>query len=368
MAVRKFILTGAFIGLAGVMLSFFGNPPNSGICVSCFMENIAGSLGLHNNIRMQYLRPEIIGFVLGSFLISIYRKEFKSTSNGTPLLRFFVGVLLIIGCSVFMGCPIKMILRISAGDITAVIGLVGLATGVYIGIKFIEGGFGLGKSVQLPLANAFLIPALMFLFLIFLLFEPSFIYSSSKGAGAQHAPIYLSLSAGLLAGALAQKTGFCITGGVARLFFWGPKEVRGCPKSTGLLMGIISFFLIALFASILTGQFLLGWYGQPSSNENYGWSFLGMLLAGFGSVLIKGCPFRQLILAGQGDSDAGAAFLGMLTGAALVQNWGLGGNAVGTPYEGKVAVLLGICLLFIIGLIYRNREISIAPEFQSNLD
>jgi hypothetical protein len=55
-AVRKFILTGAFVGLAGVMLSFFGNPPNSGICVSCFMENIAGSLGLHNNIRMQYLR------------------------------------------------------------------------------------------------------------------------------------------------------------------------------------------------------------------------------------------------------------------------------------------------------------------------
>jgi YedE family putative selenium metabolism protein len=367
-AVHKFILTGAFIGLAGVMLSFFGNPPNSGICVSCFMENIAGSLGLHNNIRMQYLRPEIIGFVLGSFLISVHRKEFKATSNGSPLLRFFVGILLIIGCSVFMGCPIKMIFRISAGDITALFGFFGLAAGVYIGIKFIEGGFRLGNSTQSPVANAFLIPALMFLLLIILLWEPSFISLSNKGAGAQHAPIYISLLAGLIAGALAQRTGFCVTGGIARLFLWGPKEVKGCPKSTGLLMGLISFFLIALFASILTGQFLLGWHGQPSSNESYGWSFLGMLMVGFGSVLIKGCPFRQVILAGQGDSDAGAAFLGMLTGAALVQNWGLGGNAVGTPYEGKVAVLLGICLLFIIGLIYRNREISIAPEFQAGLD
>ncbi len=364
----RFILTGAFIGLAGVMLSFFGNPPNTGFCVSCFMENIAGSLGLHGNVRMQYIRPEIIGFVLGSFLISIYRKEFKSTSNGTPLLRFFVGILLIIGCSVFMGCPIKMILRISAGDLTAVIGLVGLATGVYIGIKFIEGGFGLGKPVQLPLANAFLMPALMFLFLIFLLLEPSFIYSSSKGAGAQHAPIYLSLSAGLIAGALAQRTGFCITGGIARLFLWGPKEVKGCPKSTGLLAGIMSFFLIALFASLLTGQFSLGWHSQPSSNESYGWNFLGMLMVGFGSVLIKGCPFRQLILAGQGDSDAGAAVLGMIAGAALVQDWGLGGNPAGTPYEGQVAVLSGICILFIIGMISRRREITIAPEFQAGLD
>ncbi|MDP3113098.1 MAG: YedE-related selenium metabolism membrane protein, partial [Thermodesulfovibrionales bacterium] len=73
----KFILTGAFIGLAGVILSFLGNPPNTGFCVSCFMENIAGSLGLHGNIRMQYIRPEIIGFVLGSFFISMYKKEFS---------------------------------------------------------------------------------------------------------------------------------------------------------------------------------------------------------------------------------------------------------------------------------------------------
>jgi YedE family putative selenium metabolism protein len=366
--VRKFILTGAFIGLAGVMLSFLGNPPNTGICVSCFMENIAGSLGLHDNIRMQYMRPEIIGFILGSFFISFYRKEFKATSNGSPLLRFFVGVLLIIGCSVFAGCPIKMILRISAGDLTALIGLCGLAAGVYIGIKFIEGGFSIGRSIQLPAANAFLIPASMFLFLIFLLMGPSFISLSNKGAGAEHAPLYISLSVGLVAGALAQRTGFCITGGIARLFLWGPKEVKGCPKSTGLLAGIISFLSVALFASLLTGQFSLGWHGQPSSNESYGWSFLGMFMVGFGSVLIKGCPFRQLILAGQGDIDASAAVIGMLVGAAIVQSWGLGGNAAGTPYEGQIAVLFGICLLLIIGLIYRKREFTIAPEFQEGLD
>jgi cell division protein FtsX len=65
-----FIVTGAVMGIAGVLLSYWGNPANTGFCVSCFLENIAGSIGLHGNIRMQYVRPEIIGFVLGSFVMA----------------------------------------------------------------------------------------------------------------------------------------------------------------------------------------------------------------------------------------------------------------------------------------------------------
>lgn len=362
------IITGGVIGLLGVVLSYYGNPANTGFCVSCFMENIAGSIGLHSNIRMQFIRPEIIGFVLGSFLFSVYKKDFKSISYGSPLLRFFVGILLIVGCSIFIGCPVKMVFRLSAGDLTAMAGLAGLVAGVYIGLKFLEGGFRIGRATQSPTANGYLVPGLMFLLLMFLIIEPPFISLSTKGAGAQYAPIYLSLAAGLIVGALAQKSGFCITGGIARIFLWGPREVIGCPKSTALLSGIASFFVIALISSLLTGQFSLGWHGQPSSNESYGWAFLGMLMVGFGSILIKGCPLRQLISAGQGDSDAGAAVLGMLTGAALVQNWGLGGDAAGTPYEGKMAVVIGLGILFVIGILYRERGSGIAPEYQTGLE
>ena len=363
-----FILTGAIIGITGVMLSFWGNPANTGFCVSCFMENIAGSIGLHGNTRMQYLRPEILGFVIGSFIMSLYKKEFRATGGSSPLLRYFVGILLIIGCAVFMGCPIKMVFRIAAGDLTAWIGAGGLAAGVYIGLKFLERGFSLGRQNEMPAANALLIPLVMAFFLGALLLKPGFISLSTKGAGAQYAPLYLSLLAGLGIGALAQSTGFCITGGISRLLMWGPREFTYCPKTTGLALGMGSFFLFALVASILTGQFSLSWYGQPSSNDSHLWNFFGMLLVGFGSVLIKGCPFRQLIASGQGDTDAGASVLGMLTGAALVQNWGLGGNAAGTPYEGKVAVLIGLCALFLIGLLYRRRGETFAPEFQSGLD
>jgi uncharacterized protein len=363
-----FVVTGAVMGVSGVILSLLGNPSNTGFCVSCFMENIAGSLGLHGNVRMQYVRPEIIGFVLGAFVMSLRRREFKALGGSSPLLRFIVGALLIIGCSVFIGCPIKMVFRLAAGDLTALVGVGGLVAGVYVGMQFLEHGFSLGQAVASPAANALLMPAVMVLLLAALIVRPDFIAISTKGSGAQYAPLALSLLAGLGIGALAQRTGFCITGGISRLFLWGPREFTFCPKTTGLAIGMGSLFSFALAASLLTGQFSLGLHGQPSSNESHLWNFFAMAMVGFGAVLIKGCPFRQLVASGQGDTDAGAAVLGMLTGAALVQNWGLAGNAEGTPYEGKVAVLFGLCFLFLVGLLYRKRGETFAPEFQVGLD
>ena len=363
-----FFITGAVMGIAGVVLTTLGNPPNTGFCVSCFMENIAGSIGLHGNIRMQYLRPEIIGFVLGAFLMAFYKREFKASGGSSPLLRYFIGILLIIGCAVFIGCPIKMIFRTAAGDLTALVGVVGIIAGVFIGMQFLEKGFSLGRPNASSTGNGLLIPVFMALLLGALFLKPEFIAISIKGSGAQYAPLAASLSAGLVIGALAQRTGFCITGGISRLFLWGPREFTVCPKTTGLAIGIASFFLFALGANLVTGQFSLGWHGQPSSNESYFWNFLSMAMVGFGSVLIRGCPFRQLIASGQGDSDAGVAVLGMLTGAALVQDWGLAGNAAGTPYSGKLAVLFGLAFLFVVGMVYRKRGETFAPEFQAGLD
>lgn len=365
---KVFIITGAVIGAGAVLLSWFGNPPNTGICVSCFMRNVAGAIGLHDNIRLQYLRPEILAFVLGAFLASLSTGDFRATSGSSPVLRFFIGMLLIVGCSVFIGCPVKLVLRISAGDVSAITGVAGLAVGVWTGLRFLEGGFRLGSASEVPRANGLMMPALMFVLLLLLLLKAPFINFSSKGSGALHAPLWISLFVGLLIGALAQKSGFCITGGMARLFLWGPREVKGCPKSTGLLMAIGAFFLTALLANLLTGQFSFGLHGQPSSNESYLWNGLGMALVGFGSVLIKGCPLRQLVLSGQGDTDAGAAVLGMFAGAAIVQNWGIAGTAAGTPFWGKIAIVCGLIFLITAGLLYRDRDKGLAPEFQTGLD
>ena len=363
-----FIIMGALLGVGAVLLSYYGNPANTGLCIACFMENIAGALGFHDNIRMQYLRPEIIGIVLGAFAFSLHRREFRSTGGSSPLLRFLVGIFLIIGCAVFIGCPIKLFLRISAGDLSAIAGLLGLVGGIYVGLEFVENGFRLGEADTAPRSNGLIIPGLMAFLLVLALLQPSFIGLSEKGSAAQRAPFLLSLGIGLLIGALAQRTQFCITGGIARIFLWGPREVMNCPRSTGLLISLVSFFAFALAANLLTGQFNPGLLDQPSSNPGYGWAFLGMFMVGFGSILIRGCPLRQLVAAAQGDNDAGAAVMGMLVGAALVQNWGMSGNADGTPLTGQIAVLTGLCLLGLIGIMNRKRGYGIAPEYQAGLD
>ena len=59
---------GAFIGISAALLQKLGNPGNMGICVACFERDISGALGLHRAGVVQYMRPEIIGFVLGSLI------------------------------------------------------------------------------------------------------------------------------------------------------------------------------------------------------------------------------------------------------------------------------------------------------------
>lgn len=363
-----FVAMGAVIGTGAVILSWQGNPANTGLCISCFLENISGALGLQQNPRMQYLRPEIPAIVLGSFAWAIWRRQFAPAGGSSPALRFLIGILLVIGCSVFIGCPVKMILRIAAGDIGALAGLAGLAGGIYLGLEFIENGYQLGKPRRVPAASGYVLPALMLLLLLFAVARPAFIAFSDKGGGAQHAPFLLSLGIGLLIGAWAQHTQFCITGGIARIFLWGPREIMNCPRSTGLLLSIGSFLLFATVTSMLTGQFNLALHGQPSSNESYGWNFLGMALTGFGSILVKGCPLRQLVVAGEGDTDAAVTVFGMLVGAALVQNWDMGGNSAGTPPAARMAVVAGLMILLAIGLLNRRRGYGIAPEFQTGLD
>lgn len=79
------IIVGVVIGVLASLLQFWGNPANMGICVACFIRDITGALGLHRAPVVQYLRPEIIGFVLGSFGAAYLFKEFRPFFGFAPL-------------------------------------------------------------------------------------------------------------------------------------------------------------------------------------------------------------------------------------------------------------------------------------------
>ena len=91
-------------------------------------------------------------------------------------------------------------------------------------------------------------------------------------------------------------------------------------------------------------------------------------IVGFAATLAGGCPLRQLVLAGQGSSDAAVTVAGLFVGAALCHNLKLASSAaaaataeteavVGGPaIQGKIAAVICIVLLFIIAFGNKREE------------
>ena len=344
------IVGGLIIGVIASLLVFFGNPANMGFCIACFLRDTAGALGLHRAGAVQYIRPEIIGLVLGSFIMAVCKKEFAAKGGSSPLTRFVLGFFAMIGCLMFLGCPFRMILRLAGGDFNALLGLAGFVLGILCGVFFLNKGYTLKRSYRQPVVEGAVLPIVQVVMLVLLVAAPAFILFTEEGAGpgAKHAAIAVSLIAGLIVGAIAQRTRLCMVGGIRDVVLF---------RETKLLFGFVAIFVSALVCNlILTAvtegtYFTAGFAGQPVAHTDGLWNLLGMLLAGFACVLLGGCPLRQLILAGEGNSDSAVAVLGLMAGAAFAHNFGLASSGEGPTANGKIAVIVGIVIVAVIASV-----------------
>ena len=210
------VIAGLIIGVIASLLVFFGNPANMGFCIACFLRDTAGGLGLHRAAAVQYIRPEIIGLVLGSFGIALFKGEFSAKGGSAPLTRFVLGFFVMIGCLMFLGCPFRMILRLAGGDLNALLGGLGFVLGILAGVFFLKKGYSLKRSYSMAKLEGFLFPAIQVVVFILLVAAPAFIYFTEAGGGpgAKHAAVLISLAAGLIVGALAQRPRLCMVGGI----------------------------------------------------------------------------------------------------------------------------------------------------------
>jgi len=96
------IFTGLVIGILAPVLVNLGNPGNMGICVVCFTRDIAGALGFHRAAVVQYIRPEIIGLMLGALVAALVFREFKPRTGSSPLIRFLLGMFAVFGALLFL--------------------------------------------------------------------------------------------------------------------------------------------------------------------------------------------------------------------------------------------------------------------------
>ncbi len=336
------VATGGLVGLAAVVLTLLGNPANMGFCIACFLRDIAGATGMHGAAVVQYFRPEIVGLVVGAFIMAVATKEFRAKAGSAPAVRFVMGAFVMIGALAFLGCPLRMVLRMAGGDLNAWVALLGFAGGIAIGVVCLNKGFSLKRAYDAAPAEGVALPVVLTgLFLLFLI-VPSLFKFSEKGPGSMHAPVLVALLIAIVVGALAQKARLCMAGGLRDAIMF---------KDFKLLFGFVAIFVVALVGNLILGKFKLGFAGQPVAHSDHLWSILGMALVGWGSVLLGGCPLRQLILAGSGNGDSAVTVFGMIVGAAFAHNFGLAGAAAsadaagGVGIKGRIAVVIGLVVM-----------------------
>lgn len=350
------VITGVIAGaLAGILVKL-GNPPNTGICIVCFIRDIAGGIGLIRIGMFQYIRPQIAGMVLGALLAAVLFKEFKPRTGSAPVIRFCLGMFAAIGAIVFLGCPWRALLRLSGGDWTAIAGVTGLIAGAALGTLFIRQGFTMGESKPAAKIVGMIIPGAMVGLLLLVMFKPQFgrdasgvpygpVFTSINGFAAMRTNLWIGLAAGMIIGFLAQRSRFCTVGAIKKLLL---------DRDPMLLWGITAFVVSAFAVNCVCGQFHPGFDNQQFAHNNYLWNFLGMALSGLAFVLGGGCPGRQLFLCGEGDGDAAVFVLGMFAGVTVAHTFFLASTLKGPSLYGPYAVIIGLVFCVLVAMTMKK--------------
>ena len=335
------IISGVVIGVAALLLSALGNPGNMGFCIACFLRDIAGAMGFHGAAVVQYFRPEIVGLILGALVMALSAREFKAKGGSAPVTRFILGIFVMIGALMFLGCPLRMVIRLGGGDLNALVALIGFIVGILIGVLCLKKGFSLKRAYNQVKLEGWLLPLVLAALFVLSLTIPSLFKWSTDGPGSKAAPWIAALLCGGVVGALCQRSRLCMAGGVRDVAMF---------KDFNLITGFIAIFVTILVGNLILKKFNPGFVGQPVAHTDGLWNFLGMVLVGWGSILLGGCPLRQLILTGEGSSDSAMAVLGMVVGAAVCHNFGLASSADGPTLRGQIAVVVGFVVLAVISV------------------
>jgi len=351
MSKKWIILGGTVFGILAALAVNWGNPPNMGICSACFLRDISGGLGFHQASVVQYLRPEIMGFTLGAFVVALAFREWRPRGGSSPIIRFVLGMCMMIGALVFLGCPLRMLLRLAGGDLNGLTAFAGLIFGILAGTFFLKRGFNLGRAKPMSNTAGAIMPGMMVVLLVLAIAVPAFIFQSESGPGSMAMPLFASLGIGAVIGFIGQRTRFCSVGGWRDMFL-----VRDFHLGSGL----IALFIAALITNYIAGNFAAdgiyhwGFTNQPIAHTDHLWNFLGMGLIGIAATQIGGCPFRSLIIAGEGDTDAGMTVLGLIAGAAVAHNFAVAAGPAGINTWSIAAVAAGWAFCLIIGFTMRK--------------
>ena len=339
---KKFLpvlLTGIVIGVCALALTAAGNPANMGFCIACFLRDIAGAIKLHSAAVVQYVRPEIIGIIVGAMAAALIKKEWKAVGGSSPVTRFLLAVVVMIGALVFLGCPLRMVIRIGGGDFNAIVGLLGFIAGIFVGTIALKNGFTLKRTYAQTCVEGSFMPIMFIVLMVLVALMPALFVFSTEGPGSMTAPVVMALAAGVIVGVLAQRSRFCMAGGIRDSIMF---------NQWNLTLGLVAVIVTVLVGNLILGKFKPGFADQAVAHTDGLMNFLGMGIVGWGSVLLGGCPLRQLILTGEGNSDSAITVTGFVFGAAIAHNFGTASSGAGAGANGPAAVVACYIVLLLV--------------------
>lgn len=151
--VRSPIFLGVLIGfLAAVLqasLYAAGGPEAYGFCVACHMRDFVNdivnsifgtSLAVAPFSAAAYAPAlSIVGVMIGAFIAAKTNHEFriKKSNFSGALLYFLGGIAVLVFALLLGGCPYRAALRFAYGDMVALIGIIAMALGVFVGTRVV---------------------------------------------------------------------------------------------------------------------------------------------------------------------------------------------------------------------------------------
>jgi hypothetical protein len=138
---------GILAALVQVLLISAGGPEAYGFCVACHtrdvvndaVNSVAGTQLALAAISQNAILPvmTVIGVLIGAFFSARYYEEFRTKTGSIASYFWYLlgGVFFMIFALFMGGCPYRIGLRIGYGDVVALIGVIAIITGVFMGIK-----------------------------------------------------------------------------------------------------------------------------------------------------------------------------------------------------------------------------------------
>ena len=286
--------------------------------------------------------------ILGAMIVSMIAKEFKPRGGSAPMTRFVLAVVVMVGALMFLGCPLRMMIRIGGGDLNAIVGLVGFIAGIFIGTLWLRGGFSLKRAYAQGLTEGIALPVIAAVVMALSVFLPSLFAFSESGPGAAHAPILIALGVGLVVGGLCQRARFCTVAGNRDAMMF---------KDFSMLWGFLAVIVTVLIGNLILGKFNLSCLPISRSRIRTGSGTSSAWRWSAGAVFCSAAArFGSSSLRAKAIPTRAITITGFAVGAAICHNFGLASSPQGPTVNGMVAVVAGFVILIIVGLFNRERS------------